>query len=1738
MKRTPYRRIRLLALSVILILITCACVLHGFAETETTTVLSGSCGQDVTFALTDAGTLTISGNGSMTNYTSSSNAPWYSSRSSIKTVIIEDGVTSIGAAAFYYYPNLKNVTIPKSVTSIESTSFYKCTSLNNVEFATTEGWYQPGSTYVPDDNSDIFSDDLADNAKAAAILTQNRALKRKNSNSYIDLKPITVFEAGKETDPLSFYLPETLPKINGYNGNIKGVSMKNAISLAGVNADGNVQVLTPEYGQSALEISEGYEYYLKLSGFLSAQSKIFFNLTDTAMEGTGIPSHIGPDGLPAYDLSEYDQLRIDFYIPESTYTLNPYRFIIILDCGRNSAGGNWSYIYVMPTSVQLANSENKGFYTAIYDFRTMSIMRTPNLKNVNNINFQFSGWSNGAVGDDGKNTGAQDNYDFFIKSIKLYGASNSLVTLPTGDESCAHASMTQTTVPSVYCSIGYSVYSCDNCGYKKIDNDYSKLQFNTQSHDYVVTEIVEPTCEANGYSISKCKYCSEEIENILVALGHDYFICKTEEPTCTEEGYNIYRCQDCSQQYKTSLPKLGHSYQLKITDDGTLLLACVRGDVITMPQMTTSIPTYTDLVEKLATDGNINYSHNLSASVFPTNYTITNNHYVEGDTATQTSARYGNLNALIRQGKFSVLSNGGNDNVDNYMRLESKYHNIQNYINAWLYSPTNAKIPQGTNITIEFSIRTEIRDFEPETYNRKYIEIIDRSGNAVFIELCSISPTGVLNFGDKCEYQLSDTKFTNIAVSIHPTNTTYDVYVDGILLGINIPLPANKHTDIKNLTIHEFRFNQYVSETWTDIANIIAYDSVCPKFIKGFQNVWTEKNEFVPDESLGTLDFKINHDVIGEIDDAWFEEYKNAHSASEDSVTEEQFQSSFSIETVEKDGAPVSVLTWQNFKSGSPHLLINSFKGIPSTHQIKNGNLFKKIYDLSGYDSFTVELYCDTVSEELINMGKNGYTFFIGFFSPSTNNTINYCYTLITVTPEDIANGEDGWIKFTIPFSELLSIRKGDLSAVTHFAIIANGWGRQGVGNGTVGSYLNEDENAVDGTVIKFYNLTIINNGTLYYNEPKENCNHDYSLRVEVPATCQTNGYIAQKCTKCGGEIPYTQTITPFAAHNIETLIDFPRTCNSTNAKIERCIVCDIKRTSRYIVLGHEYTTTVYEATCENDGYTTYACYCGATFERYDEVPALGHNYSDWVITTAPGYTTEGEKRRICAHDASHYISETIPVLVNKKEDMEFERDENGNIIGSGVWFGESDVVINDEGQINIGMGAGGNVKPNFNGAKLTKELIKLLVDKDMSLHSDYGEIIFDSKTMKKLAKHAGDVDMIVKIITTDEEATDGKVVYSFNVSGDGIELLPESTADENGNMKVTLFFRTGLNKKDVRVTYRSPNGESFDVNVQNYNPETGEVTVNAQHSAIFELSAVETDGTELKSASISIGTDLTLNIFANLGPESKDAKIRFTMNGESVTVEGVSISNSSLYRFSFEGITPQCMNDTVTVELICKNRTVETLEYSIRKYCDELISSTAEALNMSQQKYDAMITLALDLLNYGAESQIYRGYKVNALVTEGLDIKSEYVAAEYSDVKIIDGAPVDGVTFRSATLRFGNTNQLYFLFSAPDISKVSIMAVADGSSKLYFADSFEKRPDGTYMFGTDDIFATDFQDVYTLVMMYDGKIVQNLTYSVRSYVYSMQNKANNDGTLTDMARLARALWRYGQSAINYISIK
>ena len=92
---------------------------------------SGKCGPNVHWTL-EGGKLTISGSGAMTSWQNANKVPWNNYKSQIRSVVIGDGVTSIGEYAFEECMNIASVSFGKDVKTIGMNAFYNCHILPEV----------------------------------------------------------------------------------------------------------------------------------------------------------------------------------------------------------------------------------------------------------------------------------------------------------------------------------------------------------------------------------------------------------------------------------------------------------------------------------------------------------------------------------------------------------------------------------------------------------------------------------------------------------------------------------------------------------------------------------------------------------------------------------------------------------------------------------------------------------------------------------------------------------------------------------------------------------------------------------------------------------------------------------------------------------------------------------------------------------------------------------------------------------------------------------------------------------------------------------------------------------------------------------------------------------------------------------------------------------------------------------------------------------------------------------------------------------------------------------------------------------------------------------------------------------------------------------------------------------------------------------------------------------------------
>ena len=114
----------------------------------------GTCGENVTWKMDRrTGTLTISGSGPMTDYANQENGDWWlvsppywdwacddenesisteESRSMIRHIVMEAGVTSIGGGAFRDLDGLQDIVIPSTVTRIGGWAFDRTTAIKSI----------------------------------------------------------------------------------------------------------------------------------------------------------------------------------------------------------------------------------------------------------------------------------------------------------------------------------------------------------------------------------------------------------------------------------------------------------------------------------------------------------------------------------------------------------------------------------------------------------------------------------------------------------------------------------------------------------------------------------------------------------------------------------------------------------------------------------------------------------------------------------------------------------------------------------------------------------------------------------------------------------------------------------------------------------------------------------------------------------------------------------------------------------------------------------------------------------------------------------------------------------------------------------------------------------------------------------------------------------------------------------------------------------------------------------------------------------------------------------------------------------------------------------------------------------------------------------------------------------------------------------------------------------------------
>ena len=270
---------RMLCIACLLAVIIGCLIFHASAADV---VASGYCGGEgdgtnLSWKLTTDRKLRIYGTGEMKNYSSYSNenneAPWkqYWARVQMQSVIIEDGVTTIGSAAFYGLGTLERASIPDSVYSIGEKAFEHC---NLGEFV------------VPD--SVVF---IGDDALNTANLTE------------------VVFGDGLASLGGALGFNSTLEKVTIG----KNIAQIDKYAFAGCD------------GLTEIKVSDGNLFYTDLDGVLFNKEKTHIVCFPS---GKSDATYTIPRGVTTIDSYAFEESKnlTEVIIPQGLVTIGSYAF--------------------------------------------------------------------------------------------------------------------------------------------------------------------------------------------------------------------------------------------------------------------------------------------------------------------------------------------------------------------------------------------------------------------------------------------------------------------------------------------------------------------------------------------------------------------------------------------------------------------------------------------------------------------------------------------------------------------------------------------------------------------------------------------------------------------------------------------------------------------------------------------------------------------------------------------------------------------------------------------------------------------------------------------------------------------------------------------------------------------------------------------------------------------------------------------------------------------------------------------------------------------------------------------------------------------------------------------------------------------------------------------------------------------------------------------------------------------
>ncbi len=148
---------------------------------------------------------------------------------------------------------------------------------------------------------------------------------------------------------------------------------------------------------------------------------------------------------------------------------------------------------------------------------------------------------------------------------------------------------------------------------------------------------------------------------------------------------------------------------------------------------------------------------------------------------------------------------------------------------------------------------------------------------------------------------------------------------------------------------------------------------------------------------------------------------------------------------------------------------------------------------------------------------------------------------------------------------------------------------------------------------------------------------------IDKDSTCIIDGSKHKECTVCHKTL-VTEVIDK-VRHNIgETIEHLDPTCEANGYDKGKCDNCGEEIIIVIPMLGHDLIHhEKLEPTCTEVGHTEYDTCSRCDYSNYEELPALGHTESDWIVDVEATTNAKGHKHKECTVCHEHLKERDIP---------------------------------------------------------------------------------------------------------------------------------------------------------------------------------------------------------------------------------------------------------------------------------------------------------------------------------------------------------------------------------------------------------------------------------------------------------------------------------------------------------------